>query len=130
MSWQLKTARSSAAQLGGLTVVTACSKILILSQHRVQHIPSLWRLGRLLLLELSSTSTIVGAGLSDRGVLWIVVVVGSVVVDVVVVVAVVVVVVVMVAVGAVVGSKVSATVPSTGSRIVSVPPSSGSFSVR
>lgn len=75
-------------------------------------------------MELSRTRRIVGAGLSGKGVLRVVVVVGSVVVKVVDLL------VVVVAVGAVVVLKVSATVASTGSRMVSAPPSSDSPCVR
>lgn len=91
------------------------------------HVPALWRMGRLLLLELSSTSTMVGAGLSDASVLCVVIVLGVVVV--VVVVLVVVVVVVVEVVGAAVVAMGSATVASMVSRTISAPPSSDWFSV-
>lgn len=91
-------------------------------QRGLNHVPALWRLGRLLLLELSSTSTMVGAGLSDTGVFCVVTEVG--VVQVVVVVLVVEGVVVVVVVGTAVVLMGSATVASTVSRTISAPPSS------
>lgn len=74
-----------------------------------------------MLLELSSTSTMVGAGLSDASVLCVVIVVGVVMV--------VVVVVVVEVVGTAVVAMGSATVASMVSRTISAPPSSDWFSV-
>lgn len=91
-----------------------------------QHTPALWRLGRLLLLELSSTSIMVGAGLSDTGVLWVVVVSAMMLAVVLLVVVVLVAAEVM---GAAVLSTGSVSVASTVSRIISAPPSSDWFSV-
>lgn len=87
----------------------------------IYHIPALWRIGRLLLLELSSTSTMVGAGLSDAGVFCMVVVVGVVVVLVVVV--------VVVVLGTAVVTVGSAALASVVSRTISAPPSSDWLSV-
>lgn len=99
----------------------------MLSSVRIHDSPALWRLGRLLLLELSSISMIVGAGLSDAGALWVDTVVGTEVVEGVPLV--VVVVVVVVVVGAAVVSVGSATVDSTVSRTSSASLSSDWFSV-
>lgn len=90
-------------------------------------VPALWREGRLLLLELSRTSTIVGAGFSNAGVCCVVT--GVVAVVLVVVALVVVVVVVAVVAGSPVAALGWATVPSMVSRTISDPPSSDWFSV-
>ncbi len=96
----------------------------VYSQRGILHVPALWRRGRLLLLELSSTSTMVGAGLSDASVLCVVIVVGVVLVVVVVLA-----VVVVEVVGTIVVAMGSATVASMVSRTISAPPSSDWFSV-
>lgn len=108
---------------------TQNKKKTVHTQSGVQLIPALWRLGRLLLLELSSINMMVGAALSDTGVLGVAAV-GVVVGSVVAVVVVLMVVVVLVAAGVVGVAVVSmGSVASTVSRIISAPPSSDWFSV-
>lgn len=117
-----RTSQFSAAKTVSVTAVKT-------QEQGVHDTPALWRVGRLLLLELSSISTIVGAGLSDAGALWVETVVGGVVVEVVPLAVVVVVVVEVVVVVVAVVSVGSATVASTVSRTSSASLSSDWFSV-